>query len=247
MHATHSWARPAGPPTLPTHALRAAQADTLTAPRLRYDPISRLLFLTVDLIYGRTRSLRKSLVLEYLARIPYQAWERVAYRAIARSEGRSALAHRIMERVVSARAQQDNEQYHLLILEELLRGRATRLGRIRYRVLPRLIGGPWHLFVWTLHLFQPAWSYRLNAAFEDHAEHEYMRFVAEHPELDDEPFHSVAANGYGRFDSVADVLRQIGHDERIHKIESLAAAHQSDRRPTLAQDAGTDTSQPKAA
>jgi hypothetical protein len=75
-------------------------------------------------------------VLEYLARIPYQAWEKVAYRAIARSEGRSALAHRIMERVVDARAQHDNEQYHMLIFEDLLRRRGIRLGRLRFRILP---------------------------------------------------------------------------------------------------------------
>jgi len=215
--------RPAGPPTLAAHQLRAAQAATLAARRLRYDPFSRLLFFSVNVLYGRKGSLRKFLVLEYLARIPYQAWEQVAYRALARSEGRSALAHRIMERVVDARAQQDNEQYHLLIFEDLLRSRGTRLGRLRYRIVPRLIGGPWHLFVWTLHLLRPAWSYRLNAAFEDHAEHEYMRFVAEHPELDHEPFECAAAQGYGRFASLADLLRQIGHDERIHKLESLAA------------------------
>jgi hypothetical protein len=218
--------RPAGPPTLTTDELRAAQAVTLAAPRLRYDPFSRLLFFTVNLLYGRKGSLSKFLVLEYLARIPYQAWEKVAYRAIARSEGRSALAHRIMERVIDARAQQDNEQYHLLIFEDLLRSRGIRLGRLRYRVLPRLIGVLWHLFVWTLHLLRPAWSYRLNAVFEDHAEHEYMRFVAQHPGLDDEPFESVAAQGYGCFASVGDLLRQIGHDERVHKLESLAA-HQS--------------------
>jgi ubiquinol oxidase len=216
--------RPAGPPTLAAHQLHAAQAATLAAPRLRYDPFSRLMFFSVDLLYGRKGSLKKFVVLEYLARIPYQAWEKVAYRAIARSEGRSALAHRIMERVVDARAQHDNEQYHLLIFEDLLRRRGIRLGRLRFRILPRLMGGPWHLFVWTLHLLRPAWSYRLNAAFEDHAEHEYMRFVAEHPELDHEPFDCTAARGYGRFASLADLLRQIGHDERVHKLESLALA-----------------------
>src|ERR671911_358075 len=134
--------RPAGPPTLAAHQLRAAQAATLAAPRLRYDPFSRLLFFSVDLLYGRKGSLKKFVVLEYLARIPYQAWEKVAYRALARSEGRSALAHRIMERVVDARAQHDNEQYHLLIFEDLLRSCGTRLGRLRYRILPRLIGRP---------------------------------------------------------------------------------------------------------
>jgi hypothetical protein len=34
----------------------------------------------------------------------------------------------------------------------------------------------------------PEWSYRLNADFEDHAEHEYALLVTEHPEWEDEPY-----------------------------------------------------------
>jgi hypothetical protein len=211
-------------------ALHKAQADTLATPRLGYDPFSRVMFLTIDLLYGRRRSLEKFLVLEQLARIPYQAWERLAQRAIAQSQGRSALARRIMERVVEARAQQDNEQIHLLVLEELLaQQRAAPLGRFRYRILPRLIAGPWHAFTWLLHLVCPAWSYRLNANFEDHAEHEYMAYVAEHPELDRQRVRSAIAADYGRFASLGDLLRQIGHDERVHKLESLAG-HDTARR-----------------
>lgn len=217
------WPVPVGPPTLPTHALRAAQAATLAASRLRYDPLSRLMFFTVNVLYGRRPSLAKFLVLEHLARIPYQTWERVAQRAIARTEGRSHLALRIMERVVEARAQQDNEQFHLLIIDELLIRRGAAPGRFRHRIMPRLLAGPWHAFTWALHLIRPAWSYRLNANFEDHAEHEYMHFVAQHPELDDEPVVCDAVHDYGGFDTLGDLLRQIGHDERIHKLESLAA------------------------
>jgi hypothetical protein len=85
-------------------------------------------------------------VLEQLARIPYQAWERLAQRAIAHSRGRYTLARRVMERVVEARAQQDNEQFHLLILEDLLtQERATPLSRLRYRIVPRIVACPWHV------------------------------------------------------------------------------------------------------
>ena len=69
---------------------------------------------------------------------------------------------------------------------------------------------------------RPAWSYRLNADFEDHAEHEYAQFVEDHPELADRPYDGLFAEEYGRFDSLADLFRQIGHDERVHKEESLA-------------------------
>jgi ubiquinol oxidase len=223
------WPIPIGPPTLPSHALRAAQAATLAASRLRYDLFSRLMFFTVDVLYGRRPSLAKFLVLEHLARIPYQAWERVAQRAIVRTEGRSQLAVRIMDRVVEARAQQDNEQFHLLIIDELLIRRDAAPRRFRYRIVPRLLAGPWHAFTWLLHLIRPAWSYRLNASFEDHAEHEYMHFVAQHPELDHEPVACDAADDYGRFETLGDLLRQIGHDERVHKLESLAARERLQR------------------
>jgi hypothetical protein len=32
--------------------------------------------------------------------------------------------------------------------------------------------------------------------------------------------------GYGSFESLADLFRQIGHDERVHKQESLAQMRQ---------------------
>ena len=75
---------------------------------------------------------------------------------------------------------------------------------------------------WLLFVIRPEWSYRLNADFEDHAEHEYMAFVGEHPEWETEAFESAFATDYAELDSVADLFRQIGYDERVHKQESLA-------------------------
>jgi ubiquinol oxidase len=112
-------ASPSGPPKLSGTDLRRAQAETLRTPRFRYSVPARLLFRIVDVIYGRQRTLRKFIVLEIVARVPYQAWERAAYGALTRLHPRLRLAGRIFERVVETRAQQDNEQYHLLILEEL--------------------------------------------------------------------------------------------------------------------------------
>jgi hypothetical protein len=203
------------------------------------------MFLTVNVLYGRRRSLEKFLVLEQLARIPYQAWERLAQRAIVHSRGRYSLARRVMQRVVEARAQQDNEQFHLLILEDLLaQQRATPLSRLRYRIVPRIVACPWHAFTWLLHLARPAWSYRLNANFEDHAEHEYMAYVAEHPELERQRVGSAIAAEYGRFASRGDLLRQIGHDERVHKLASLAG-HNTARGNDAG--AGRDTCADRAA
>jgi ubiquinol oxidase len=48
-----------------------------------------------------------------------------------------------------------------------------------------------------------------------------MEFVREHPELEQQPFDSILSADYGVFKSLADLFRQIGYDERMHKEESL--------------------------
>ena len=232
--------RPLGPPTLTPVGLRLEQHVTLDAPRRPANPVVAGLNVFMDVLYGRRPSLTKFLVLEHLAQVPYRSWERVAQRRIARTGGRSALARRIQVRVAEARGQQDNEQWHMLVFEELLARRGHRLNRFRYRVLPRLLAAPWQVTTWLLHLAKPAWSYRLNAAFESHAEHEYMRYVAANPQLERELFAGELADRWDHPVTVADVLRQIGHDERCHKLDSIAAI---DGEPQAADDptrTGTD-------
>jgi hypothetical protein len=216
-------ANPPGPPKLSPDALRRAQAETLRAPRFRYSIPARLLFWMVDVIYGRQRTLRKFIVLEIVARVPYQAWERAAYGALTRVHPRLRLAGRIFERVVETRAQQDNEQFHLLILEELAQRQGLARPVLRFRLLPWLMAVGYYQLAWLLYVCWPAPSYRLNAAFEDHAEHDYMLFVTEHPDWEGQPCDGSFAAGYGHHGSLADLFRQIGHDEQVHKLESLAA------------------------
>ncbi len=47
---------------------------------------------------------------------------------------------------------------------------------------------------------------------------------ADFEHTDAEPFESAFSDDYARFDPLADLFRQIGHDERVHKQESLAQA-----------------------
>jgi ubiquinol oxidase len=194
---------------------------TLTSPRMRYGLLARLLFLTMDLLYGRRRSLSKFRMLEIVARMPYQAWESVAYVAITHTHASPDFARRIFDRVHESRVQQDNEQWHLLILGELTARQQIREGALRWRIIPQVLAFAFYHVSWLLYVLQPRWSYLLNAHFEDHAEHEYMLYVAENPPLEDEPFASDFADDYGRFASLADLFRQIGYDERMHKLESL--------------------------
>jgi len=212
----------AGPPKLEPDALLTAQQQTLDTPRLKYSLLAKMMFKPVDLLYGKQGSLTKFVVLEIIARVPYQAWERVGYWAVHRYAARSAVARRVFDRIVEARADQDNEQWHLLILQDLVQRNGTKQTWLLHRAIPWLIAFFYYHVSWILFLIKPRWSYRLNAEFEDHAEHEYMTFVAGHPELADLPDPGTYAAEYGRHRSLADLLRQIGHDERIHKASSLA-------------------------
>ncbi|HET6818707.1 MAG TPA: alternative oxidase [Mycobacteriales bacterium] len=207
-------------PKLSHRQLRAEQQRTLDTPRRRYSIAARVLFLGMDLLYGRKRTMSKFRVLEIVARVPYQTWETVTYKQISKRHRHPLDIRRLSDRIREFRLQQDNEQWHLMILDELVARSRGRESRIWYDVLPRLIAvGYWH-FAWLLYALKPAWSHRLNADFEDHAEHEYALLVAEHPEWESTPYRSDVCADYGRFASLADLFRQIGHDERLHKQES---------------------------
>jgi hypothetical protein len=210
------------PPHLAHDDLVVAQHQTLAASRRKYSLLARLLFVSLDVVYGRKRTLSKFRVLELIARVPYQAWEQVAYIAVTHGHRQSDFARRVHDRVLEARHQQDNEQWHLLVLTELIAVSDQRESRLKFYWLPQLIAVFYYHVSWLLYVVKPAWSYRLNADFEDHAEHEYMHMVCEHPEWEQQPFTSVPCADYGSFSSVADVMRQIGHDERVHKNDSLA-------------------------
>ncbi len=203
-------------------ALRREQARTLAAPRMRYSLLARALFVGMDLFYGRRRTLSKFKVLELIARVPYQAWEQVGYVAMTHTAHDPGFARRVFDRVRESRQQQDNEQWHLLILQDLIARRGIREGFVAYWLVPQFVAFVYYQIVWLLYVLRPASAYRLNAEFEDHAEHEYMEFVRDHPEMEEERFESLVSQDYGRFASLADLFRQIGYDERVHKAESLA-------------------------
>ena len=165
------------PPKLSRAELLAAQQQTLATPRRRAGIPARLLFTTMDLLYGRQRTLSKFKMLELIARVPYQSWEQVAYIAVTHVHRDPGFARRVHERIAECRVQQDNEQWHLLILEELVARSGRRESTLRYYWVPQAIAFGYYQLSWLLYVIRPAWSYRLNADFEDHAEHEYMEFV----------------------------------------------------------------------
>lgn len=201
--------------------LKAEQEKTLNSPRRRYRPLARALFLFMDLIYGRQRSFSKFKVLEVIARVPYQAWEHVAYIAVTHTYPMPKFARHIFEFVRESRSQQDNEQWHLFILEELTQRKGIKENVFLFLILPQIMAFIYYHVSWLLYVMKPYWSYDLNADFEDHAEHEYMSFVRDNPGFESSAFESEFKKDYGNLETLADLFRRIGLDERIHKDESL--------------------------
>jgi ubiquinol oxidase len=184
---------------------------------------SRLLFIAMDVVYGKPRTLEKFRVLELVARVPYQAWENVAYVALTHTARRPGFARRVFDTVRTSRWEQDNEQWHLLILEELTDG-GSKLGWLKRVAIPQVLAFTYYWISWFLYMAKPAWSYRLNADFEDHAEHEYASLVDENPAYEHTPFTSTFTDDFGTYESLAELFRQIGYDERLHKEQSEAMA-----------------------
>jgi hypothetical protein len=202
--------------------LRKEQERTLGAPRRPYGILARVLFRSMDIFYGHKKTLSKFKVLEVIARIPYQTWEHIGYIAMTHTYGKPDFARRIFEFVKESRRQQDNEQWHLLILEELVQNKNIRENLLLHRLLPQIMAFFYYHVSWLLYVIKPSLSYAMNADFEDHAEHEYMVFVRENPSFEQEPFESAFKKDYGDYTNLADLFRRIGLDERLHKEESLA-------------------------
>lgn len=194
---------------------------TLNNPRLKYGILAKSLFLVMDMLYGKKRTILKFKVLEIIARVLYQAWEQVAYVAITHKYSTPQFARRIFDFVKEARMQQDNEQWHLLIIEELVSNLKLKKSFLKHKLIPQIIAFIYYYISWFLYVINPKLSYELNAHFEDHAEHEYMLFVSENEELMNSPYSSSFEEDYGQYKNLKELFVQIGLDERHHKEESL--------------------------
>ena len=206
--------------------LKAEQDRTLATPKLPANLALKVMFLTFDILYGKGRSLPKVMVLEILARYPYWAWENGAYtllslwhcgtKPVPREKIEVALRH-----IRMGRESQDNEQWHMLLWADLCHQKGIRLSWLRHFLLPRHMTFVYFYMTRLMYWIKPEWSFAMNAAFESHAEHEYMLYAQEHPEFENEPVESVWFSHYPRQKTLADLVRRVGLDERDHMNHSL--------------------------
>jgi hypothetical protein len=87
--------------------------------------------------------------------------------------------------------------------------------------MPRILAFVFYYLTRLIFCLRPAWSFAMNAAFESHAEHEYMLMAREHPEWDDQEIDSIHFDRYPRQRTLNDLVRRIALDERDHMNHSL--------------------------
>jgi len=206
--------------------LKEEQERTLSTPTLPANLILKGMFLTFDILYGRARTLPKVKVLEILARYPYWAWEWGGYLRISRQYSSSDYGavqdnQLPLRHIEMGRDLQDNEQWHLMLIEDIMRQKNMNQGWFKMAFMPRLLAFGYYYLTRIMYRMRPSWSFAMNAAFESHAEHEYMKMAKEHPEWDEEPLDSHYFKFYPPQKTLGDLMRRIALDERDHMYESL--------------------------
>jgi ubiquinol oxidase len=200
--------------------LREHQQRYLAMPIYRYGLPARLLFWTADKVFPNGRSFAFFSFVELVARVPYMAWEHVGHIAQTQNHRDHEFDRKIQDRVLLARDEQDNEFWHLLIMEEFCERTGYRSRWFFDRVFPQVLSVIYYHLSWLLFVVRPTWSYRLNSDFEDHALRQYALFVEEHPEFDETPWESRYQGDYGFHATIGDMLRQVAWDEEQHKNHS---------------------------
>ncbi|MCU0520616.1 MAG: hypothetical protein MUF84_07990 [Anaerolineae bacterium] len=204
--------------------LRTEQRASLQRPRYPYALLPRVFYASMDLFAGKATTLSKMKLLEMLAGVPYRAWELRVYARMTRRYHDGNAVRRGRDVVVWAREAQDNEFWHLLVVNEKMKADGVKGAWYLTSPIPGLMLATY----WGLARFM-AWlgmcgAYLFNAQFEDHAEHNYAAFVEDHPELDSQPVDNAVVAEYGPFDTWGDVFRRIMLDEREHRNHSFALA-----------------------
>ncbi|MBN2071608.1 MAG: hypothetical protein JW814_09150 [Candidatus Krumholzibacteriota bacterium] len=201
--------------------LRKEQKATLLRKRYRYSLAARFFFFMMDIVTGRKTTLAKAKLIEALASVPYRAWEIRQYRQMTGRYGDGEFVRRAFRIVSWGREAQDNEYWHLRVIDEKMREDGVKDPWFLAPAVRSIMVNTYAAISSILAAFNISRAFLFNAEFEDHAEHVYARFVEDHPELDSQPVGSAVAEEYGDFESWGDLFRRIGLDERDHMNNSF--------------------------
>lgn len=201
--------------------LSREQQASLTRPRYNYSMIARFFFLSMDVVTGKKVTLAKAKLLETLACIPYRTWENRQYSKLTRHYQNLNLVQKLWAVMAWGREAQDNEYWHLLVVNEKMKEDGAKNPWYLSPLIPRIMVFLYIILSCTMARFSIRRAFLFNAEFEDHAEHVYAQFVQEHPEWENQSVNNELVKTYGDFRNWADVFRRIGLDERDHMNNSF--------------------------
>lgn len=201
--------------------LKKEQKESRNRPRYGYSLAAKGFFLSMDLITGSKMTLAKAKLIETLASIPYRSWEIRQYARMTRLYRNPDLVQEAQMIVKWAREAQDNEYWHLRVINEKMKEDGVKDPWYLFPLFPFIMVGVYVVFTRIMALVNIRRAFLFNAEFEDHAEHVYAQFVDEHPEWETEPVTNEKVKEYGDLSTWADVFRRIGLDERDHMNNSF--------------------------
>lgn len=206
-----------------THVdLKREQRATMERPHYSYSLLARFFFLAMDIVTGRKTTLAKTKLLEILASIPYRAWENREYLRMTRGYRKPAVVQQTRRVVAYGREAQDNEYWHLLVIHEKMKADGAPDPWYLVPPIPWLVVWSYRVMSGLLARISLRRAFLFNAEFEDHAEHVYAQFAADHPEWETQPVENALVKEFcGYANTWADVFRRISLDERDHRNQSF--------------------------
>jgi hypothetical protein len=204
--------------------LKKEQQASLARPRYKYSLAAKFFFGMMDMVTGKETTLAKAKLIETLASIPYRSWEIRQYVRMTRGYKNKELVKEAFGIMHWGRAAQDNEYWHLLVIEEKMKEEGLKDPWYLFPVIPWFMVFSYVLVTRFMALVNIKRAFLFNAEFEDHAEHVYAKAVEDHPEWHDHPVLSEKLWGTyddGQLKSWGDVFMRIGLDERDHMNKSF--------------------------
>ena len=201
--------------------LRKEHAASRDRPRYKYSLAAKLFFWSMNVITGKKTTLGKAKLIEMLASIPYRAWEFRQYARLTRCYRKPKLVQNAQSIVTWGREAQDNEYWHLIVINEKMKEDGIKDPWYLFPLIPFVMVASYVVMTRIMAVLSIRRAFLFNAEFEDHAEHVYANFVEDHPEWEDQPVENDTVREYCDCSNWADVFRRIGLDERDHRNNSL--------------------------
>jgi len=209
--------------------LKKEQTASNKRPPYQYSLAAKVFFWSMDLVTGNKISLPKVKLIEILASIPYRSWETRQYTRMTKGYQNRDLVQESRKIMMWARDAQDNEYWHLLVVNEKMKEDGIKNPWYLFPPVPHFLVGIYAAIMHVMAIINIRRAFLFNAEFEDHAEHVYAQFVEENPEWERQSVNNELTEGHGELPTWADVFRRIGLDERDHMNMSFQFCDKSEQ------------------